>query len=67
MVLVPVQMLIREEEGRYSVPMALAELERRVGPIPEPPLVLPVMAEALDVRTRRVETGRVRIHKPCRA
>ena len=63
-VLVPVQMLIREEEGRYSVPMALAELERRAGAAPrEPPLVLPVLAEALDVRTRRVETGRVRIHK----
>jgi uncharacterized protein (TIGR02271 family) len=63
-VLVPLQMLIREEEGRYAVPMALAELERRAGADPrEPPLVLPVMAEALDVRTRRVETGRVRIHK----
>jgi uncharacterized protein (TIGR02271 family) len=63
-VLVPLQMLIREEEGRYAVPMALADLERRVGADPrEPPLVLPVLAEALDVRTRRVETGRVRIHK----
>ena len=30
-VLVPLQMLIREEEGRYTVPMALAELERRAG------------------------------------
>jgi uncharacterized protein (TIGR02271 family) len=67
-VLVPVQMLMREEEGRYSVPMALAELERRAGADPrEPPLVLPVMAEALDVRTRRVETGRVRIHKTVQA
>jgi hypothetical protein len=26
---VPVPILIREEEGRYSVPMALADLERR--------------------------------------
>ena len=34
---------------------------------PEPPLVLPVMAEALDVQTRRVETGRVRIHKTVHA
>jgi uncharacterized protein (TIGR02271 family) len=62
-VLVPLQMLIREEEGRYAVPMALAELERRAGAGPgEPPLVLPVMAEGLDVQRRRVETGRVRIH-----
>jgi len=67
-VLVPRQMLIREEEGRYAVPMALAELERRAGADPrEPPLVLPVLAEALDVRTRPVETGRVRIHKTVQA
>jgi uncharacterized protein (TIGR02271 family) len=61
---VPVPLLIREEEGRYSVPMALADLERRAGADPrEPPLVLPVLAEALDVQTRTLETGRVRIHK----
>jgi uncharacterized protein (TIGR02271 family) len=63
---VPVQMLIREGEGRYAVPMALAELARRPrgeADPPEPPLVLPVLAEALDVQTRRVETGRVRLHK----
>ncbi len=67
-VLVPLQMLIREEEGRYAVPMALAELERRAGADPrEPPLVLPVMAEVLDVQTRRVETSRVRIHKSVQA
>jgi uncharacterized protein (TIGR02271 family) len=61
---VPVRLLSREAEGRYAVPMLLAELERRAGAAPrEPPLVLPVLAEALDVQTRRVETGRVRIHK----
>jgi uncharacterized protein (TIGR02271 family) len=42
--------------------MALADLERAGGAPREPPLVLPVLAEALDVRIRRVETGRVRIH-----
>src|SRR4029450_12150972 len=66
--LVAVHILIREEEGRYAVPTALADLERRVGADPrEPSLVLPVIAEALDVRTRRVETGRVRIHKTVHA
>ncbi len=63
---VPVQMLVREEEGRYSMPMALADLGRwhGAGADPhEPPLVLPVIVEALDVRKRTVETGRVRIHK----
>jgi uncharacterized protein (TIGR02271 family) len=63
-VLVPVQALIREEEGRYAVPMALGEWERRAGADPhEPPLVLPVIQEALDVDTRPVETGRVRLRK----
>jgi uncharacterized protein (TIGR02271 family) len=63
-VLVPVHILVREEEGRYSVPMALADLERRAGTDPrEPPLVVPVTVEALDVQKRTVETGRVRIHK----
>ncbi len=60
---VPVQMLVREAEGRYAVPVALADLERAGADAREPPLVLPVIEEALDVRTRRVETGRVRIHK----
>jgi uncharacterized protein (TIGR02271 family) len=63
-VLVPVHILIREEEGHYAVPMALADLERRAdADAREPPLVLPVIQEALDVRTRRVETGRVRLTK----
>jgi uncharacterized protein (TIGR02271 family) len=60
---VPVQALIREAEGRYAVPMALADLQRAGADPREPPLVLPVLAEALDVRTRTVETSRVRIHK----
>jgi uncharacterized protein (TIGR02271 family) len=63
-VLVPVHLLIREEEGRYSVPMALADLERHAGAdAREPPLVLPVIQETLAVETRPVETGRIRIRK----
>jgi uncharacterized protein (TIGR02271 family) len=64
---VPVQALIRQDEGRYEVPMALADLKRAGAEPREPPLVLPVLAEALDVRTRPVETGRVRIHKTVQA
>jgi uncharacterized protein (TIGR02271 family) len=61
---VSVQALIREEEGHYSIPMALGDLERRAGADPRgPPLVLPVIEETLAVDTRRVETGRVRIRK----
>jgi uncharacterized protein (TIGR02271 family) len=63
-VLVPVHLLVREEEGRYSLPMALADLEQHAGADPrEPPLVLPVIEETLTVDTRAVETGRVRVRK----
>jgi uncharacterized protein (TIGR02271 family) len=63
-VLVPVHLLVREEEGRYSIPMALADLEQHAGADPrEPPRVLPVIEETLAVDTRAVETGRVRIRK----
>jgi uncharacterized protein (TIGR02271 family) len=63
-VLVPVHLLVREEEGRYSLPMALADLEQHAGADPrEPPRVLPVIEETLAVDTRAVETGRVRIRK----
>jgi uncharacterized protein (TIGR02271 family) len=61
---VPVQMLVREGEGRYAVPVALADLKRRAdADAREPPLVLPVIEETLVVETRPVETGRVRIRK----
>jgi uncharacterized protein (TIGR02271 family) len=61
---VPVHLLVREEEGRYSIPMALADLERHEGAdARESPLVLPVVEETLTVETRAVETGRVRIRK----
>jgi uncharacterized protein (TIGR02271 family) len=67
---VPFQALIRQDEGRYDVPLALADLERRgragTAP-PEPPLVLPIIVEELDLQTRTVETGRVRIHKTVHA
>jgi uncharacterized protein (TIGR02271 family) len=62
-----VQLLMQEEEGRYAVPMALADLARAGAGSGEPSLVLPVLAEALEVQTRRVETGRVRIHTTVQA
>jgi uncharacterized protein (TIGR02271 family) len=66
-VLVPVHLLVREEEGRYSIPMALADLEQHAGAdAREPHLVLPVIKETLTVDTRPVETGRVRVRKVVR-
>jgi uncharacterized protein (TIGR02271 family) len=63
---VPFEALIRQDEGLYSVPMGLADLERgrRAGTDSRGlPLVLPVIAEAFDVQKRIVESGRVRIRK----
>jgi uncharacterized protein (TIGR02271 family) len=65
-VLVPLELLVRQEDGSYRLTVNLAALERPHGvgaDAPEPPLVLPVMEETLTVDTRPVETGRVRIRK----
>jgi uncharacterized protein (TIGR02271 family) len=65
-VLVPLKVLVRHEDGsdRVTVKLAAWKHQRGAGDTRrEPPLVLPVMEETLDVQTRRVETGRVRIRK----
>jgi uncharacterized protein (TIGR02271 family) len=65
-VLVPLELLVRQEDGSYRLTITLAAWERPRGvgvDAPEPPLVLPVMEETLTVDTRPVETGRVRIRK----
>jgi uncharacterized protein (TIGR02271 family) len=65
-VLVPLEALIRQDDGGYDLCRELAGLARGRGTGREPgapPLVLPVIEEALEVQRRRVETGRVRIHK----
>ncbi len=64
---VPVQILIREAEGRSAVPLTLADLACAGAAPREPPLVLPIIVEALDAQTRRVETGRVRLHTTVQA
>jgi uncharacterized protein (TIGR02271 family) len=68
-VLVPLELLVRQEDGRYRLTVNLAAWARprRAGANPpELPLVLPVMEESLTVVTRPVETGRVRIRKVVR-
>jgi uncharacterized protein (TIGR02271 family) len=65
-VLVPLEALDRQEDGRYALHLDPAALEARQGTgshVSGRPLVVPVMAEAFEIDTRRVETGRVRIRK----
>jgi uncharacterized protein (TIGR02271 family) len=64
--LVPLEALVRQDDGSYRLTFDPAALEHPPGAGDkrrEPPLVLPVIQETLDVATRPVETGRVRIRK----
>jgi uncharacterized protein (TIGR02271 family) len=65
-VLVPLETLVRQDDGSYRLaidPIAFKRWRGTGDKLPDPPLVLPVIQEALDVQTRPVETGRVRIRK----
>jgi len=63
--LVPAAVVMPEPDGSVSVPLRLAELVP--APREEPPetiyAVVPVLAEELEVHTRVVETGKVRLTK----
>ena len=63
--LVPAAVVIPQPDGSVSVPLRLAELVP--APREEPPetiyVVVPVLAEELEVHTRVVETGKVRLTK----
>jgi uncharacterized protein (TIGR02271 family) len=65
-VLVPLEVLVRQEDGSYRLTGDPAVWARQHGTGDarrEPPLVLPVIEETLAVDTRPVETGRVRLRK----
>ena len=68
-VLVPLELLVRQEDGSYRLTVDPAAWEHQRGAgadAREPPLVLPVIEETLTVDTRPVETGRIRIRKVVR-
>lgn len=66
--LVPFSTLSQQADGSYVLSLKADELERRraAGVAKGQPLVIPVLAEELDVQKRAVETGRVRIAKVIR-
>lgn len=63
--LVPMEALIRQDEGHYVLMLDLAALAppHGGGASSQQPRVLPVIVEELDVQKRLRETGRVRITK----
>ena len=64
-VLVPFEVLVRQDDGSYHLAFDPAAGERRGagGGVSDSPVVLPVVKKALEVHTSPVETGRVRIRK----
>ena len=66
--LVPVEALIQQGEGHYTLTMDLANFAQRhaESALQQQPHVLPVIVEELDVQKRPRETGRVRITKRVR-
>lgn len=65
---VPTAQLIQRQDGSYFLPFSLAKLGTQGAaatdePEDEETLVLPVVAEKLDVQKRRIETGGVRVRK----
>jgi uncharacterized protein (TIGR02271 family) len=63
--LVPRDALVRQDDGSYHLTLSSAALERHDVDVEvnAPPLVVPVIEEALKVHTSPVETGRVRVRK----
>jgi uncharacterized protein (TIGR02271 family) len=68
-VLVPTDALVSQGDGSYYLPLSAGDLEParlpRRGQESEP-VIIPVFEETLDVRKRKVETGRVRVSKTVR-
>lgn len=66
--LVPTAQLIQRQDGSYFLPFSLAKPNTQGDtstnePEDEETLVVPVLAEQLDLQKRRVETGGVRVKK----
>jgi uncharacterized protein (TIGR02271 family) len=58
-VYVPAGMLVAGSDGVFHLPVALSELAEQA----DSPVVLPVIEEEVQVQTRKVETGGVRVTK----
>lgn len=62
-VLVPAELLVEQPDGNYTLPVDLSQLDIASGVGQTNAIVIPVLAEELEVRKRRVERGGVRIEK----
>jgi uncharacterized protein (TIGR02271 family) len=63
---VPAEHVIEQEDGSYYLPLSFTEIDQhlhRPGVNAGDMLVIPVIADELDVQKRVVETGKVRVSK----
>jgi len=61
--IVPEGLLAEREDGTYYLPVDLRQVQGRTTGSGSGLIVVPVLAEEIDVQTRRAVTGRVRIGK----
>jgi uncharacterized protein (TIGR02271 family) len=64
--LVPAEHVIEQEDGSYYLPLSLTEIDQHLhspGVNTGDMLVIPVIADELDIQKRVVETGKVRVSK----
>jgi uncharacterized protein (TIGR02271 family) len=62
-ILVPVEHLLREEDGAYRLPLRIADYS---DPAADAVAVIPLAAETLEIEKRSRETAHVHIHKTVR-
>jgi len=63
---IPADLVALQADGSYLLTLSAAEIERLVGAEARGEVVVPVVEEAVAVSKRKVETGRVRVHKTVR-
>ncbi len=62
-VVIPSSMLSRRQDGSYEIAYSLTELLQEYQAVDNQHVVIPVVAEELEVSKRVVETGRVNVRK----
>lgn len=60
---IPTTLLSRRNDGGYDLPYSLAELRKGELALDGQRVVIPIVAEQIEVGKRVVETGKVRLHK----
>ncbi|WP_435017803.1 YsnF/AvaK domain-containing protein [Tundrisphaera sp. TA3] len=73
-VVIPAELLVLQEDGSYALELSASAIEQLIGKVETSEVggragaevVVPVVAESVEVGKRTVETGRVRIHKTVR-